>query len=178
MKKCFKCGIAKELSEFYVHPKMGDGHLGKCKSCTKNDSNKRDKELRNDPEYCEKERLRAKEKYHRLNYRERSFELKKLRPYINNSYKMLHKKLKLPKDKNIHHWNYNEIDDFSVYDKISVGCGNLKNEVFNRIKPKLHIFGHIHFCNGIEEHEGIKFVNASVLNEQYIVENAPIVVEI
>jgi len=117
MKKCFKCGIAKELSEFYVHPKMGDGHLGKCKSCTKNDSNKRDKELRNDPEYCEKERLRAKEKYHRLNYRERSFELKKLRPYINNSYKMLHKKLKLPKDKNIHHWNYNEIDDFSVYDK-------------------------------------------------------------
>lgn len=36
-KKCFKCGEIKLINQFYVHPKMGDGHLGKCKECTKKD---------------------------------------------------------------------------------------------------------------------------------------------
>ena len=33
MKVCFKCGETKALDQFYVHKKMGDGHLGKCKTC-------------------------------------------------------------------------------------------------------------------------------------------------
>lgn len=37
MKKCFKCGIEKELLDFYIHKKSADGHLNKCKECTKVD---------------------------------------------------------------------------------------------------------------------------------------------
>ena len=38
VKTCFKCDKEKPLADFYKHPQMGDGHLNKCKACTRADS--------------------------------------------------------------------------------------------------------------------------------------------
>lgn len=36
-KRCFRCSVVLLISEFYQHLQMADGHLGKCKACTKSD---------------------------------------------------------------------------------------------------------------------------------------------
>lgn len=48
-----------------------------------------------------------------------------------------------------------------------VGCPRLRYEVENRIKPKLHCFGHIHENNGVVEIKNIKYSNACIMDDRY-----------
>lgn len=70
---------------------------------------------------------------------------------------------------------------FGILDKTTrgenVGCEELLKSV-NQIKPKLHIFGHIHEDYGIITHEETTFINASLLNERYIYVNDVVEIEI
>ena len=56
-KRCFKCGATKPRTEFYRHPMMGDGLLGKCKVCTMTDVRERRKV--NHAHYAEYDRKRG-----------------------------------------------------------------------------------------------------------------------
>lgn len=103
-KICFKCNEDKPLVMFYKHKQMSDGHLNKCIECTKNDVKTRYDILSKTESYIHKERLRGRDKYKRLGYKNR-----------NNS---IHKENKLTARKlktigfdlyglECHHWNYN-----------------------------------------------------------------------
>ena len=58
----------------------------------------------------------------------------------------------------------------------NVGCEDLLAAV-KKVKPRYHVFGHIHEAYGITQEEETIFVNASVVNLAYQVVNAPTVVE-
>jgi Icc-related predicted phosphoesterase len=59
----------------------------------------------------------------------------------------------------------------------NTGCEELRKRV-ETIKPKLHIFGHIHCGYGTTEKFGVKFANASNCNESYEPTNAPLVIDL
>jgi len=112
MKRCFKCGNEKALTEFYAHRGMKDGHLNKCKDCTKNDI----RLLEKTPERINKERARGREKYYRLyRYQKTDPELKRI---IVSNYKQKYpekqkakgvsNKIQTPFGFNNHHWSYNQ----------------------------------------------------------------------
>lgn len=58
-----------------------------------------------------------------------------------------------------------------------VGCEMLRYRV-DELKPKLHVFGHIHDSYGEKYTEDTLFINASICNERYQPINKPIVVEV
>lgn len=70
---------------------------------------------------------------------------------------------------------------YSILDKNDFGqnCGCV--DLYNRIQKlnlKYHIFGHIHESYGRDEIDGIKFINCSILDENYIIKNKPVEINI
>jgi predicted phosphohydrolase len=69
-----------------------------------------------------------------------------------------------------------EILDFTASGE-AVGCHDLARAL-ERIRPRLHVFGHIHEAYGRLQRDGTTFVNASNCNLMYRAVQAPIVVEL
>lgn len=68
--------------------------------------------------------------------------------------------------------------DSVINNPLPQGTPILDEEIFERIKPKINCFGHIHESYGVKDIYNIKFVNASTLNMKYQIMNKPIIVEI
>jgi len=61
-----------------------------------------------------------------------------------------------------------------------VGSPSLTAHILSRLRPKLHVFGHIHEAYGIDTYQWTptKFVNASHVNERYEPVNKPVRIEL
>jgi Icc-related predicted phosphoesterase len=64
-----------------------------------------------------------------------------------------------------------------IYSGEHVGCEDLL-AALQRIRPKVHVFGHIHEGYGVLKQNGTTFINASVCDERYRPFNAPIVIDL
>lgn len=117
MKVCFRCNKAQPLTEYYVHAQMADGHLNKCKSCTKADAKARLEVKIKDPEWADAERERGRLKHYRLGYREKYRPTSEEKAKITANYKAKYpekavahaacsKMVAKVKGNHLHHWSY------------------------------------------------------------------------
>ena len=58
------------------------------------------------------------------------------------------------------------------------GCGDLLNTVKNRVKPKIHAFGHIHNDYGVWKHENTIYANATICDIDYKATRRGIVIDL
>ena len=59
-----------------------------------------------------------------------------------------------------------------------VGCVSLMREVQSRVRPRLHVFGHIHEGYGVSHDGTTMYVNASSVSHNYTRQNPSVVVDL
>ena len=69
-------------------------------------------------------------------------------------------------------------EDLPQDSKYRYGCSFLKDEVLNRVKPMYHIFGHNHDGYGTKTIDGINFINAASVDEDYQQNHPPLYFEL
>lgn len=76
---------------------------------------------------------------------------------------------------------------YKILDQLTYVDGTLKNEfvgcedllaAIQRVKPGVHIFGHIHCGYGEKHVDGTSFYNAAICDETYSASNSPHVIEV
>ena len=169
IKICFKCNKAKEIELFYKHPKTKDGFVNSCIECSLklNTDNYYRKKLLQEG-FAEKERLRSKEKYYRLNYKEKLIERNKNK---HSKYFNLRRKLKITsKETECHHWNYNYnyIEDVFLLNRLE----HRKCHTFLKlIKDKLIFMGNNGELLDTKDKHKEYLINKGIIFEQQIIIN-------
>lgn len=64
-----------------------------------------------------------------------------------------------------------------VHGGLHLGCEDLRNRLA-AVRPRVHIFGHIHDSYGVAQSKKTIFVNACACDEQYRMRNQPIVLDL
>ena len=67
--------------------------------------------------------------------------------------------------------------DVSGYGGQNVGCELLRERI-DKVKPLIHVFGHIHGSAGYKFDGTTHYFNASVLNERYEYQNKPMTIDL
>lgn len=117
---------------FYKHPQMGDGHLNKCKDCTKKDVREKYIENAKSEAYMEKERARGREKYKRLGYKDRPKTAQRISKFmLYPGAKSVRQQMKssISKEYVFHHWNYRKLYEVIV----------LNRSLHSRVHTKIHL---------------------------------------
>ena len=127
-KNCIHCKEEKPLGDFYAHPRMSDGHLGKCKQCCKSLQVKRYHRLMDNEVWAASETKRNRLKSRKL--RANGLGKSKKSFLQNKSYQskypekyeariMAQRIEPKVRGNHLHHWSYNK-EHFSDVIELSV----------------------------------------------------------
>jgi len=87
---------------------------------------------------------------------------------------------KIPTDTDIliTHGPPHGIMDYDEISKENEGCEELLKAIKERIKPLVHVFGHIHEGYGVFKQDGTTFINAATCDMHYVPNQKPIVFDL